>query len=990
MSDRKTRDASVDDLAEEFARRWRDGERPTVEEYATRYPHWANEIRELFPAVLVMEELKPRRQDQVPSRPAPKSIHGAPERLGEYRILREIGRGGMGVVYEAEQQALGRRVAIKVLPEYLFADDRLRSRFQRESQAAARLHHTNIVPVFGVGEQRGLCYYVMQLIHGRSLDALLAEKDTGDTAPTNASRPRRANGTPTLTAPGHDGRAAGEGTPATPFTTSPRKVALLGAQVAEALAYAHSQGILHRDVKPSNLLIDARGTVWVTDFGVAKLVAEANLTQSGDLVGTLRYMPPERFHGVSDARGDVYSLGVTLYEMCARRPAFPDTTPQHLIQLITQVEPPSLRKLDGTVPIDLETIIAKAMARDPAHRYQTAGEFADDLRRFLDDRPILARRIGAVEQLWRWCRRNRLVAVSAAAAICLLLLTTVISVAAYLHTAAANRETASANDRIKIALAAEQTEREHAENTSAAAFDALNRIYDRFAPDRMVVTPALPADSSTAEGINLPPQPILSPEAAPLLEDLLGFYEQLARERGDNPKLQAQAAEANQRIGDIRQRLGQLEQAISAYHKALEFYARPLERAPDEAARIKVARTHNELGRALLALQRVDEARDAHGQALTILTEANGSAAARPEYRYELARTYYFQVRRDLPVPPPGPGGDRPRDGFGPGGPGGGGSGGRGPGPGGPGGGRGPGGPGGGGPGPGGRGPGGLGGGDRPPPPDPAVTSAFQRAVALLEKLVEEHKSVPEYRHLLACCYRDAPPDPQARGPGPSSANTAEAITILRQLVKDFPRVPDYRYDLGETLARVQPPGPSNPRGLTPTMARERLEEAVTISSALASEYPNVPQYTASHAQALDRLGIVLHDMNQSESAEKAHRKAVTLQTALVKQHPDVAAYGFSLALMQSSLARMDMEARNWEEARTLLESSTERLEALRKKDPRMMFVRPFLGRSYRDLAQALNRLGAAESATEAQKKAEALGPPDRRPEPPPGGRDRR
>ena len=171
---------------------------------------------------------------------------------------------------------------------------------------------------------------------------------------------------------------------------SHHRVAQIGFQVAEALAYAHNQGVLHRDIKPSNLLIDDQGTVWVTDFGVAKLREEASLTQSGDFVGTLRYMPPERFQGQSDARGDVYSLGVTLYEMLIHRPAFQDTTPQHLIQLITQTGVASPRKIDPTIPIDLETVIVKATARDPEHRYPTARAFAEDLRRLLEDRPVRA------------------------------------------------------------------------------------------------------------------------------------------------------------------------------------------------------------------------------------------------------------------------------------------------------------------------------------------------------------------------------------------------------------------------------------------------------------------------------------------------------------------------------------------------------------------------------------------------------------------------
>ncbi|MGL4552478.1 MAG: serine/threonine-protein kinase, partial [Gemmataceae bacterium] len=319
----------IDDLAEEFARRLRAGERPDVEDYAARHPGQADEVRAALLAVEMMERMKPRRE--------------TPDRLGDYRIVREIGRGGMGVVYEADHEALGRRVAVKVLPG--LADEKTRERFRRESKAAARLHHTNIVPVFGVGERDGLCYYVMQLIPGRGLDRMLKDAAPGDTVPL----------TPRLRA----SPAAG-----TPLDDC-REAARIGAQVADALAYAHGQGVLHRDIKPSNLLLDPDGTVWVTDFGVAKVTEGADLTGSGDIVGTLRYMPPERFSGVSDPRGDVYSLGITLIELMTGRPAFPDTTPQHLIHLITGTAPARPRAANPAIPADLETVLLKATARDP-------------------------------------------------------------------------------------------------------------------------------------------------------------------------------------------------------------------------------------------------------------------------------------------------------------------------------------------------------------------------------------------------------------------------------------------------------------------------------------------------------------------------------------------------------------------------------------------------------------------------------------------------
>jgi tetratricopeptide (TPR) repeat protein len=916
MIDVSSNDALLDDLAEEFARRCRDGEQPSVEDYATRYLRWADDIRAMFPAVLLMEQLKPRCQEPSTASQSHEQT-SVPERIGEFRIIREIGRGGMGVVYEAYQETLQRQVALKVLPAHLFANERLRARFQRESHAAARLHHTNIVPVLGVGEQDGLCYYVMQLIAGDSLDSEAHQ------------------------------------------SLSQRTVAGIGAQVADALAYAHGQGVLHRDIKPSNLLLDERGTVWVTDFGVAKLVEEANLTLSGDLVGTLRYVPPERFLGQSDVRGDVYSLGITLYELLSGRPAFPETTPHHLIQLITEGNPEALRKLDATVLIDLETIIRKAISRDPAHRYQSASELSEDLQRFLNDQPVRARRISSVGHAWRWCRRNRVVAVLAGTAVGLLAITAVVAIAAYLRTSAANREASAANGELTKAFAAEQAQRERAEKTSASALEAMNRIYDRFAPNRILVTPPLPAESSSEEGVELPPQPVLSPEAIPLLEELLGFYEQVAREGGDYPNLQLQAAEANQRIGDIRQRLGQMESAISAYRKGLELYARRGADAPD-AVCIKVARTNNELGRALRTLQKTDEAREAHSQALAILREAPGDLVTRPEYRYELARTYYFQSQREqIGGPPePGPGGpgvDKP---HGPGHP---------PpdersrphGPDDPG---------------------------RPPPPDrggpppvpPGAANASRLAIGLLKDLVKEHPKVPEYRHLLACCYRDG----QERALANSGLESA--IELLRQLVSELPQVPDYRYDLCETLARAAfsgyQPG-------SDAAADAQLKQAFMLSDDLVSRYPSVPLYKALHSLVLERQSFLLFRMNKRDESEKTLRKAVGLHADLVRQHPEVVAYNVTYAMFQSILAHKLCDRDEWKEARSLLESATERLETILKKDPRLRSAQGCLGRSERDLAQVLTQLGEPELAARALKKAEEFGP-DKRFGPQGPGRD--
>ncbi len=384
----------------------------------------------------------------------------APERMGDFRILRVIGQGGMGIVYEAEQVSLGRRVALKVLPQALRLDATRKARFEREARAAAKLHHTNIVQVFGVGEHDGLPYYVMQLIDGRGLDMLLLELRSAPATSIPATlaaspphEPRPADNGATLALPPSpaDGLALPPPTPTEAGAATIRSgsggssssgarrssywrdVARIGVQVADALEYAHRQGILHRDVKPSNLLLDAQGTVWVTDFGLAKADDSDNLTQAGDIIGTLRYMPPEAFEGRGDRRADIYALGLTLYELLALRPAYGEADRHQLVKQVMNTEPERLDRINALIPRDLITIVHKAADRDPERRYQTAGELAADLRRFLADEPIRARRVSQVERYVRWAKRNPGVAMLGGALTAVLVLGLVASLVAAGH-----------------------------------------------------------------------------------------------------------------------------------------------------------------------------------------------------------------------------------------------------------------------------------------------------------------------------------------------------------------------------------------------------------------------------------------------------------------------------------------------------------------------------------------------------------------------------
>ena len=416
----------LDAVVESFLKRYRHGERPSLSEYVARHPELADRIRETFPALAMIEELGSKEERaELAVGPEPIDPNAC---LGDYRLLRVVGRGGMGVVYEAVQESLGRHVALKVLPPSLAGRSLYLERFQREAKAAARLHHTNIVPVYGVGQEKGTCYYAMQFIHGQGLEVVLEEVKRlrgnptadgashsvaqsllkGQLAPTAHTCPQEAAAPPPA-APFSHSSLSGE-----PEARYCRSVAQLGLQAAEGLAHAHGLGVLHRDIKPSNLLLDAHGTLWITDFGLAKAEDSDDLTRTGDIVGTVRYMAPERFRGKADARSDVYALAVTLYELLALRPPFSGHDQAELIGQITEAPPPPLRELIPAVPRDLETIVAKGMARDPELRYATATALADDLRAFLENRPIRARRASAAEQFRRWCRRNPLVATLAA------------------------------------------------------------------------------------------------------------------------------------------------------------------------------------------------------------------------------------------------------------------------------------------------------------------------------------------------------------------------------------------------------------------------------------------------------------------------------------------------------------------------------------------------------------------------------------------------
>lgn len=539
---------AVDVLATDFLARYRNGDRPSVQEYVLRHPDLGEQIRELFPLVLSVEKVKVDQQQAVDGSAtlAGKVL----SQLGDFSLLREVGRGGAGIVYEAEQQSLGRRVAVKILPKQSLLDDEALSRFHREARTAAAMHHSNIVPIFGTGESEGTHYIVMQLVRGKALDQQVAENEL-------------------------------------PFACE--EVARIGIQVADALAYAHDAGVLHRDIKPGNILVDGDGVAQIADFGLARSTAD-DPTATHTLSGSLRYMAPERFSGVSDHRSDVYSLGLTLYEMLAGRPAFKETDLQQLMSAITRNPPATLRTLRPDIPADLETIVMKAITSDTEHRYQTAAAFREDLQRFLADEPIHARRTSLAGRCVRWCRRNPKLAVSTSVAVMALVMATVASSAAYLMTSAANKKT-------QAALVT-------SEQTLDVALQSLDGVVDVVSISPSLLSLSLNeetgGESNASESTlrrDVPPSS--SPQSAAILERIQPLYERLSRQAPTRPDIMLQMVDASIQLARIQHQLGRTTTATQTLKGSLDLINDRAAEAQVTVAdqQLRLSRLHNEIGR---------------------------------------------------------------------------------------------------------------------------------------------------------------------------------------------------------------------------------------------------------------------------------------------------------------------------------------------------------------------------------------------------------
>jgi eukaryotic-like serine/threonine-protein kinase len=878
-------------LCDEIIERLQAGDGVDMASLALEHPDHADRLRRLLPALEALVDLGVSAAEH-PSHgiSAQDKSDLVPRVLGDYRILREVGRGGMGVVYEAEQRSLNRRVALKVLPMAAALDNRQFQRFQLEAQAAACLHHNNIVPVFAVGTEGGVPFYAMQYIEGRSLAEVIRELrraeglDREPLSPEAETAPRLADlsttalarslvsgqaATPQVDALtedfseagwplplGEGARRAGEGPlPAAARPSKPasstrtrdycRNVAGLGLQAAEALDYAHTHGILHRDIKPGNLLLDALGRLWVTDFGLAQIQGNHGLTLSGDVLGTLRYMSPEQALGrgvVIDGRTDIYSLGVTLYELLTLQPAFDGKDRAEILRKIGEDDPKPLRKLNSSVPQDLETIVQKALAKAPSDRYATAGDLAEDLRKYLGDHPILARRPSLLDRAAKWGRRHT---ASVAAA-------SVILVLAMIGLATST-----------ILIAREQR------RTAAAFKEADARLqFARKAVDEMYTEVAQKWLAQQSDATPLQRQ---------FLERALAFYQRFAYERGADPAVRFEAAKAEQRVGDIQQKLGRHAEAEAAYHRALEMLE-GLRAAPARLEhRQEFARTHRSLGGLLAFTGGLRDAEREYRLALKLRKAVNQQFPNDVGGQHDLADSH-DALGRLL--------GDTGRS--------------------------------------------------------REAEAMHREAIVIYEALLTRSPANGDLLHKLTISKNLLAIEIHRQG-----GRSEDALVVFRRatesaerLVAGNPENPDYRSTLAKCLSSVGFLLHELGR-LTESETHHR--RSLKLSEGLSADFPQLVDYRSRLADSLTNLGIVLMSSGQLVPSEQVQRRALAIKEKLAFDHPDVPDYWSGVGGSLHNLSTVLGMRSHWDEARTLLERAIANQRAALKINPHHPVYRRFL-----------------------------------------------
>tara|TARA_R110002049_G_scaffold50370_2_gene142995 strand:+ start:63963 stop:66629 length:2667 start_codon:yes stop_codon:yes gene_type:complete len=856
---------AIDQISEAFAAAIRRGEQPSVDQWVSKHADRQDELRELLTSVAMIEGLKSTNINE-PGTSFPPPEHAAPDQLGDYRIVREIGRGGMGIVYEAVNESLERRVAVKVLSSRLLGESQHLDRFRREARAAASLRHPNIVPVFGVGQFGDIHYYVMDFVDGQSVSDWLRSLPTIDAANTSAGTTDRS-----------------------------RWVADIGAKLCDALQYAHDHDVLHRDIKPDNLLLDAQGEIWITDFGLAKLTQQQSMTHTGDLLGTPQYMAPESFEGQFDHRSEVYSIGLTLYEMLTQQPAITGSNPAGTLRNAIAGVTSRPSQWNVSIPRDLETVILKSLSVDPASRYPSAGAMRDDLNRFLADKPVLARRIGLAERALRWTRREPVLAGLIAATIASLMTALVVAGVGYYQTRRSLNIATDANlaaERSLLqrtaALDLAEKQRVRAENNLQVAISAFDQIMHNIAERGESL------DAQFLGELSETTSPNISSADAELLQSLLGFFDELAANNSED--LRIQSADASRRVGDIYQRLGQLRKADQAYQRAAKLYQSLRENTDiNDRFAIMQAKVLNEqavIAGMLGQPYRVSKAYDQTIACLKESIEKNRSAEA----KFQQARAQMLLLST------------RSRAGF-------------------------------------------DSGHLRSPTRRPGIENsssysnqtAGQRgavtlreaasmmianeAIDTLQGLVNEFPENTEYQMELARAYRDASKvAAQHRFGGPAKSWSRQSLRMFDDLLDESPKSDSIRYELAKTLAV------SDSFGIDRMM---HLNRAVRLCDSLLERNPNVTSYHALKAHTLGTVAELHRRTGAEDRAMVTLLDQVEIQRELIEQSPELLSYRTKLAQTDEKIADIHNSNGDAEQAAKYLQDAIEALiPAVRRSEP--------------------------------------------------------
>lgn len=922
----------VEVLADEFAERIRRGEAPSISHYEALHPEWASVIRQVFEPIEIVEKLSVQRLSSTGKISTSQPKSSIPSQLGDFRIVREIGRGGMGVVYEALQISLQRRVALKVINLQTSDQDKLEIRFRREAEAAAGLHHTNIVQVYGSGVDDGVHYYAMQLIQGAPLNEVIdwlrhesssrnqnndqsavsfagkrllastiaKNEESRSTRPNSDYSKTKTIDTANTTSHERSDQEAsskvlnsyelsGIATDSFPPTYYRNAVRII-ADIANALGYAHKQRILHRDIKPANLILDRDGAIWVTDFGLARRLDVDAATQAGEVLGTIRYMAPEQIAGSGDARMDIYSLGLCLYELVTLKSPF-DAPKQRLLDPMrfSALQPP--RKINPKIPSDLETIILKACAVESQARYPNAIEFEADLRRYLEDRPILAKKASHWEHLRRWAKRNpALAGLSFSTTAMLLVLIGMLAVWNWQQQDSLEKinslyREAEVNLKEKtIALNKERQANLRAEANLRLATKAFDDIMENIASRgaHLFEYEELGDESLDFSGT------MLSEADVSLLESLLSYFKQLGEQ--NDTDLSSETAAALKRVGDIQQRIGKLEEAEKSYASALGLYRSIARRdyatvnSPEDekpgatkwlqhqlAIYVELVLVQSQQGKIWLAWDSYTDCRN--------LIESEEAFALSEEGRFQKAKllncigriSSQFQAR---PIRAERPAIANPRDA--------------------------------------------KGNVNRTRWMEFAGLPLAARlkkeaelnreAIDLLNALVAESPDKAGYRSALAQALRDESRLAILRNEREESEKSlSNAIELLNSLIGRYPDNSSYQYQLAETLwastSRPQgrPPG-SYAGGLSggppsgneqmpfSTKDTERLESALKICNELLEKQPLEPAYLALKGAVLSRLGQAGGMIGRPKAVEYLS-ESVRLYTGLSDRFPELPFY---------------------------------------------------------------------------------------------------